>query len=510
METNQQPNSSTTQQLLRNDHEQLARRGISAAQAETQLQNFRTGFPFLPVVAPATPDRGITRFDAGTQAALVQRFESWGGSRLKFVPASGAATRMFKALYEAQQQLPSGLAPSRECETFFAALRRFAFYDRLKTVPGFAESDRQSVIRALLDEEGLNYGRLPKGLLLFHRYGHGARTPFEEHLVEAALYAGDAAGVARLHFTVSPEHRSKFAALAEAVVPDYEKKYGRRFEIRFSEQKPSTDTLAADAHNAPFRHADGTLLFRPGGHGALLENLNEMTESVVFIKNIDNVAVEALHGETVHWKKALAGYLLQLRDQIGDAIALIERGASVGELQEIARFLDRSFCISLPDAAPEALAERLLAKLRRPLRVCGMVQNAGEPGGGPFIVSHDDGSTSLQIAESVQLDMENPEVRRLFHASTHFNPVDLVCSFDDYRGGRFHLPDFRDPATGLISLKSKDGRTLKAQELPGLWNGAMSHWNTAFVETPLVTFNPVKTVTDLLRKEHQGEKKLRI
>jgi hypothetical protein len=506
MDTNQQFNSSTAQQLNSDDYARLARLGIDAAQVEQQLQNFRTGFPYLSIIAPATPERGITRFDRDAQTAFVQRFDRWGGSRLKFVPASGAATRMFKALFEAKAQWehsPHGAAVSPECEMFFASLDKFAFYDRLKTLPDVSESDRLSVVRALLDEEGLNYGNLPKGLLLFHKYRDGARTPFEEHLVEAALYACDAAGVARLHFTVSPEHRAKFVALTEAVVPAYEKKYGVRFEIRFSEQKKSTDTLAVDAHNAPFRHADGTLLFRPGGHGALLENLNEITESVVFIKNIDNVLIEALSGETVHWKKVLAGYLLHLRERIHGYITQIERGAGMDELEEIAQFLTRAFCITLPDAPPEEYAARLRDKLNRPLRVCGMVKNAGEPGGGPFIVRHADGSSSLQIAESVQLDLENPEINRLFQASTHFNPVDLVCSFSDYRGGRFHLPDFRDPATGLIALKSKDGRTLKAQELPGLWNGAMSDWNTAFVETPLITFNPVKTVNDLLRKEHQ-------
>ncbi|MDR2361574.1 MAG: DUF4301 family protein [Prevotellaceae bacterium] len=506
MNTNQQPNSSPSQQLSNDDRTQLARLGVDLAQAEQQLQNFCSGFPFLSIIAPATPGKGVTRFDHHMQTAFVQRFDRWDGSRLKFVPASGAATRMCKALFEAKTQWkrsPHDDALSPECEMFFASLHKFAFYDRLKTLPGVLESDRLSVVRALLDEEGLNYCNLPKGLLLFHRYRDGVRTPFEEHLVEAALYARDAAGVARLHFTVSPEHRAKFVALTEAVVPDYEKKYGVRFEIRFSEQKKSTDTIAADEHNAPFRNPDGALLFRPGGHGALLENLNEITESIVFIKNIDNVVIEPLNGETIHWKKVLAGYLLYLRERIHAGIVQIERGAGMDELKEIERFLSSAFCITLPDAPPEEYAARLRNKLNRPLRVCGMVKNVGEPGGGPFIVRHADGSSSLQIAESVQLDLENPEVNRLFHASTHFNPVDLVCSFSDYKGGRFHLPDFRDPATGLITLKSKDGRILKAQELPGLWNGAMSDWNTAFVETPLITFNPVKTLNDLLRKEHQ-------
>jgi hypothetical protein len=485
------------------DLQQLAGRGISAAQAERQLAHFRTGFPYLSVIAPATPERGITRFDRKMQQALVRRFDGWGGSRLKFVPASGAASRMFKSLFEAMARLAQGAAIPPESEPFFASLDKFAFYDRLKAVEGFAEGDRLSALRALLDEAGLNYSRLPKGLLLFHRYDEGPRTPFEEHLVEAAHYACDAKRVARLHFTVSPEHRARFVELAGRTVPAYERRYGVRFEIRFSEQLPSTDTLAVDADNAPFRNADGSLLLRPGGHGALLENLNATTEAVVFIKNIDNVAIEALSGETIHWKKVLGGYLLLLREQITHAIAQLERGANPEELARIAQFLEQAFCIGLPDVPADDCAERLWAKLNRPLRVCGMVKNAGEPGGGPFIVRQADGSSSLQIAESGQLDLDDPAVERLFRAATHFNPVDLVCSFDDYRGGRFHLPDFRDAATGFISIKSKDGLTLKAQELPGLWNGAMSHWNTAFVETPLITFNPVKTVDDLLRKEHQ-------
>ncbi|MDR0693960.1 MAG: DUF4301 family protein [Prevotellaceae bacterium] len=488
------------------DLEQLSQAGIRVEQAERQLQNFRTGFPYLPIVAPAAPGKGIRQLDTETQAGLVQLFDNWSGRRVKFVPASGAATRMFKALLETKTALAQnpGAAISNDSAAFFASLDKFAFYDELKKVAANPD-DRLAVLNALLDKAGLNYGNLPKGLLLFHKYAGGARTAFEEHLVEAALYAKDAGNVARLHFTVSPEHRSKFTGLLKKVQPSYEEQFGVTFEITFSEQKKSTDTIAADGHNQPFRNADNSLLFRPGGHGALLENLNALTEDVVFVKNIDNVVTDALKPETVHWKKVLAGLLLQLREQIYHYIAQIENNPDALQLKKIALFLEHAFCITLPEVPEKEYAPLLYAKLNRPLRVCGMVKNVGEPGGGPFIAKDADGSLSLQIAESVQLDLNDPEVQKHFNAATHFNPVDLVCSFRDYKGGKFDLLHFRDPATGFISTKSKDGRTLKAQELPGLWNGAMSNWNTVFVEVPLATFNPVKTVLDLLRKEHQSE-----
>ena len=487
------------------DLEQLSQAGISAEQAERQLQNFRAGFPYLPIVAPAVPGKGITQLDADAQAALVQLFDNWSGSRVKFIPASGAATRMFRSLLETKTALAqnSNAAISDDSATFFASLDKFAFYDEVQKITSFKPDDRKAVLHALLDEAGLNYSNLPKGLLLFHKYAGGARTAFEEHLVEAVLYAKDANNVARLHFTVSPEHRSKFTGLLKKMQQQYEEQFGVTFEITFSEQKKSTDTIAADEHNQPFRNADNSLLFRPGGHGALLENLNALTEDIVFIKNIDNVVTDALKAETVHWKKVLAGLLLQLREQIYRHIAQIENNPDALQLKKIALFLENTFCITLPEVPEKEYAPLLYAKLNRPLRVCGMVKNVGEPGGGPFIARDTDGSLSLQIAESVQLDLNNPEVKKQFNAATHFNPVDLVCSFRDYKGGKFDLLRFRDAATGFISTKSKDGRTLKAQELPGLWNGAMSKWNTVFVEVPLATFNPVKTVLDLLRKEHQ-------
>ncbi|MDR2359314.1 MAG: DUF4301 family protein [Prevotellaceae bacterium] len=487
------------------DLEQLSQAGISVEQAERQLQNFRTGFPYLTVVSPAAPGKGIRQLDTETQTGLVQLFDNWSGRRIKFVPASGAATRMFKDLLETKMALAknSDTAISNDSAAFFASLDKFAFYDELKKTAAFKPDDRLAVLNALLDEAGLNYSNLPKGLLLFHKYAGGARTAFEEHLVEAALYAKDAGNVARLHFTVSPGHRSKFAGLLKKVQSQYEEQFGVTFEITFSEQKKSTDTIAADGNNRPFRNADNSLLFRPGGHGALLENLNALEEDVVFVKNIDNVVTDALKAETIHWKKVLAGLLLQLREQIYHYIAQIENNPDALQLKKIALFLENAFCITLPEVPEKEYAPLLYAKLNRPLRVCGMVKNVGEPGGGPFIARDADGSLSLQIAESVQLDLNDPEVKKHFNAATHFNPVDLVCSFRDYKGGKFDLLHFRDPATGFISTKSKDGKTLRAQELPGLWNGAMSNWNTVFVEVPLATFNPVKTVLDLLRKEHR-------
>ncbi|MDR3184566.1 MAG: DUF4301 family protein [Prevotellaceae bacterium] len=482
------------------DIQQLRRMGIEPAQAAQQIENFRNGFPYMPIVAPATAGQGIVQVGSEEQAELVNTFDRWGGSRLKFVPASGAATRMFKSLYEMRDAGKT----SPETDTFFKRLSDFAFYDDLMRVTAASNrNDPQATLNGLLAESGLNYGQLPKGLLKFHRYAEGARTAFEEHLVEAALYAKDANSVARLHFTVSPEHAGRFRALLEKVQPAYEQRYGVTYEIGFSEQKKSTDTLAVEPDNTPFRNADGSLLFRPGGHGALLENLADIEEDIVFIKNIDNVAPDRLKPDTIHWKKVLAGMMLKLRSRIATYLAELEQGAGSLKLKEIATFLAQHFCITLPEVEAEQYAALLYTKLNRPMRVCGMVKNAGEPGGGPFLARNADGSQSLQIVESSQIDLRDPAVKTIFRASTHFNPVDLVCSFRDYKGGVYDLRRFRDPATGFISEKSKDGRALKALELPGLWNGAMSDWNTMFVEVPLSTFSPVKTVTDLLRREHQ-------
>ena len=332
------------------------------------------------------------------------------------------------------------------------------------------------------------------------------RTPLEEHLVEAALYASSK-GQADVHFTVSREHRELFEALVERLLPEYEKRFGIRYHVSFSEQKPSTDTLAANMDNTPFRQDDGSLLFRPGGHGALIQNLGDLESDIVFIKNIDNVVPDRLKPATVRWKQVIAGVLVGAQEKSFEYLRLLDTGRYTHEqIEEMIRFVRHTLSTDVPglkDLEDAELVSFLRSKLNRPMRVCGVVKNVGEPGGGPFLAYNPDGSISLQILESSQIDKGNPEYVRMFTEGTHFNPVDLVCGIRDYKGERFDLPRYVDPQTGFISYKSKNGRELKALELPGLWNGAMSNWATIFVEVPLETFNPVKTVNDLLRPEHQ-------
>ena len=356
-----------------------------------------------------------------------------------------------------------------------------------------AGADDRAIVNAIVGD-GLNYGRKPKGLVTFHAYPEGARKAVEEHLVEGAAYAA-AGGVVRIHFTVSPEHVAGFEELLAAKVPLYEKRFGVRYEISFSVQKPSTDTLAVNPDNTPFRQDDGTLLFRPAGHGALIENLNEIDADLIFIKNIDNVTTDARRGDTVRYKKVLAGVLLDLQGRAFEYLKALEVGGA--ELEPIAEFIEKQLCVKLPAEYDSAL---LRAVLDRPIRVCGMVRNEGEPGGGPFWVGNPDGTESLQIAESSQIA---PDDLPLMQSATHFNPVDLVCGVRDSKGCKFDLRRYTDPATGFISSKSSGGRDLRAQELPGLWNGAMAKWNTVFVDVPVTTFSPVKVVQDLLRPQHQ-------
>jgi hypothetical protein len=367
------------------------------------------------------------------------------------------------------------------------------------------------IAEALLANDGLSYGNLPKGLILFHRYNDSSRTAMEEHLVEGAQYCRDTNGNLNLHFTVSSEHRVGFGKLVERVKEHYESHYDVKINISFSEQKSSTDTIAVEMDNTPFRNPDGTLLFRPGGHGALLDNLNDINSDIVFIKNIDNVVPDRLKPQTVRYKKALAGLLLSYKGIIFDYIMKLHNDEYVDDefLHQVLDFSKNELCILPPNSLNtndlKELKRYLIDTLNRPIRVCGMVKNQGEPGGGPFWAKNTDGTTSLQIVESSQIDLNDQSITEIFNQSTHFNPVDLVCYLKDYKGEKFDLLKYRDPLTGFISVKSKDGRNLKAQELPGLWNGGMSNWNTIFVEVPLITFNPVKSVNDLLRDEHQSD-----
>lgn len=503
--------------LTAEDKVLLAGKGITEEQIEAQLQTFKKGFPFLKLKATASLAHGILAPSAEEcrhYEEVWKAYKEEGKAISKFVPASGAASRMFKNMFEfldAEYDVPT----TDFEKTFFAVIRDFAFYDELDAVcmknegrgiDGLVASGQyKKVVANMLRPEGLNYGQLPKGLLTFHRYENGSRTPLEEHLVEAALYAASK-GKAEVHFTVSAEHRALFKALVEEKLPMYEKAYGVTFHVTFSEQKPATDTLAATMDNEPFR-ADGKLLFRPGGHGALIENLNDLQADVVFVKNIDNVVPDRLKGDTVTYKQVLAGILVELQQKAFAYLRKLDSGNySHADIEEIIRFVQQTLFCRREDVKELEDAELVIylrKKLNRPMRVCGVVKNVGEPGGGPFLAYNSDGTVSLQILESSQIDTRNPEYVAMFKNGTHFNPVDLVCAVKDYKGNKFNLPDYVDRNTGFISYKSKNGKELKALELPGLWNGAMSDWNTVFVEVPLSTFNPVKTVNDLLREQHQ-------
>jgi hypothetical protein len=420
---------------------------------------------------------------------------------LKFVPASGAATRMFKSLFSFLEEDKS----DKSTDQFFDKLSDFAFADDLKKILP-QNADNKTIVDYYLTRKGLEYGTLPKGLLKFHRYENESRTALEEHLVEGANYANND-GKVKLHFTVSPEHLSRFLKLLNQVVPNYQEKYNVRFDISFSEQRRSTDTIAVNLDDTPFREKDGSLLFRPAGHGALLANLNDISADIVFIKNIDNVVPDRIKQPTVAYKKALAGVLLKYQDRIFDYQYQLKEWASEPLLMELSQFFEKELCVLSPVGFMGMNHNEKVMyyqkKLNRPLRVCGVVPNTGEPGGGPFWCKNSDDSTSLQIVESAQVDMNNEAQKAIFNNSTHFNPVDLICSMKNYRNEKFDLMKYRDLKTGFVTQKSKDGKDLKAQELPGLWNGSMADWNTLFVEVPLITFNPVKTVNDLLRDEHQ-------
>ena len=498
----------------------LTKKGIREEKFEDQLSCFEKGFPYLKISAAASVEKGILVPNAKEEAEYQKAWDAYtsaeGHRVVKFVPASGAASRMFKNMFafvDAEYAEPQTDFEKK----FFQSLDKAAFYDDLNAACQklhgmdiealLAEKNYKAVASAMLSKDGLNYGGLPKGLLKFHKYYEGSRTPLEEHLVEGALYAKQKDGSVNVHFTVSPEHRPLFEKLVAEKTEEYAEKLGVRYNISFSEQKSSTDTVAANPDNTPFRQADGSLLFRPGGHGALIENLNDIDADIVFIKNIDNVVPDRLKGDTIIYKKLLAGVLVELQQQAFAYLEKLDSGCyTTADLLEMLQFVQKKLFCKNPDTKvleDTELAIYLRKKLNRPMRVCGMVRNVGEPGGGPFLAYNQDGTISLQILESSQIDMDDPEKKAMFEKGTHFNPVDLVCALKNYKGEKFNLPAYVDKMTGFISHKSKDGKELKALELPGLWNGAMSDWNTVFVEVPLTTFNPVKTVNDLYREQHQ-------
>lgn len=504
------------------DKQQMAALGLSETAVAHQIENFRKGFPPTELVAAATVENGgILHMDdeAINRYAAYYKKASTGKRILKFVPASGAATRMFKDLYAftatyfgVDYKIGNDYPEVKE---FLEKIRTFAFFDDLvacmeRSKADFNDymqrADYASIINFLLKEQYMGYGSLPKGLLKFHKYGHLQRTPLEEHIVEGAEYARMSDGNVNIHFTVSPEHRALFRKKIAEVKHYYEEAFHVKLNITFSEQKHYTDIIAVDEQNNPVRDDNGNIVFRPGGHGALIENLNEQRADIIFIKNIDNVVPDWMKHTTIIYKKVLAGLLLSLQDKCFDYLHQLDKGVSSQTLKKIELFLQQELHTELPQGydtlTPKQRAEALHNLLNRPMRVCGMVKNQGEPGGGPFFTLNTHGIKSLQIVETAQINRKNPEQEAILSSATHFNPVDLVCATKNYRGRYFDLKQFVDPATGFISKKSKGATVLKSQELPGLWNGAMANWITLFVEVPLATFNPVKTVNDLLRKEH--------
>jgi len=508
------------------DIEQIESRGSSLQVIENQISHFRRGFPYLKVLRPATVGDGIIRLTDDKISAAVKQFTQKvqeGLRPVKFVPASGAASRMFQSLFafaeaaDTNEKAKELLGEHRfkAVVQFFERITDFAFYNKLSAaLNGIKDANGSlkycEIIDYLLSDKGLNYGFLPKGLLDFHIYLEGPRTSVEEHMIEGALYGADSQGNVELHFTVSPEHLRLFQNKTAQAAPALETKFGVKFNIDFSEQKPFTDTIAVDTENNPFRLSDNSLLFRPAGHGALLDNLNEVEGDIIFVKNIDNVVPDRLKKETVRYKMALALLLTEYQERVCKYLKLIESGAlsvSDEQIKEISLFIEKELCTEPGEYKTGtdklSMLDYFYDKLNRPIRICGMVKNEGEPGGGPFWAMNGDGTVSLQVVESSQIDKKNQAQNEILHHSTHFNPVDLVCGIRDFKGAKFDLLKYRDPETGFISLKSKDGKTLKAQELPGLWNGAMADWITLFVEVPIITFNPVKTINDLLRPEHQ-------
>ncbi len=499
------------------DLRQMAEARLSVEKAEEQLERFHTGVQPLRLDRPCTAGDGILVLPAPERERCERVFEELvkTGRVMKFVPASGAASRMFRDWHRACLVRAFDSVP--EEENFLKSLPDYAFYEDLRSRVSAAGCSLEEwisrgncpeILDFILKPEGLDYGSLPKALLKFHGYADGGRTALEEHLAEAALYVRDADFVCRIHFTVSPEHRTLVEAHLKEAVPACERRFGVRLQVGLSVQDPSTDTIAAAPDNRPFRGEDGRLVFRPGGHGALLKNLDSLDGDIVFLKNIDNVVPDRLKEPTILWKKILGGFLVDVEQDLHRRLRRIEEGVlGPAEIEDMIRFCRERLQARMPDdvaaAPPEIMEAWLFARMNRPLRICGMVRNEGEPGGGPFWVSGAGGVSSLQIVEEFQVDRTDPGQRGIWESSTHFNPVDLVLALRDFRGERFDLNRFVDPAAVSITRKSEKGRDLQALELPGLWNGAMAFWNTIFVEVPLETFNPVKVVEDLLRPPHR-------
>ncbi len=509
-------------ELTEADKKQLEKKGISKEKVLGQIETFKEGIPFVRLEKAAVVSDGISKFSEAEEQKFIKNFEDAKEkvSLLKFVPASGAASRMFKAMFNfldtydpKAETFEAYLDRTRDkdVKAFFDGYQNFAFYDliqnRITGKTSSRDEGKYLFVKEMLLPEGLDFGFYPKGLLPFHDYGEYSATPFEEHLKEAVAYAQVNNG-ANLHFTISEQHGEMFNKEFKKAGERVAKQTKTSFTVNYSFQKPSTDTIAVTLDNKPFRNPDGSLLFRPAGHGSLVENLNEQDADIIFIKNIDNVVVPRFSDDVARSKKILAGLLLELQGKAFEYARILDGDNLTSEiLENIKLFLERELNVRFSDKfggfSIGQQIEVLKDKINRPIRICGMVKNEGEPGGGPFWIRDAHDHISLQIIESAQVDMGNPMQIDILKGATHFNPVDLVCGVRNYKGEKFNLLNFVDAKQGFITQKTKEGKDLKALELPGLWNGTMAFWNTIFVEVPLVTFNPVKTVNDLLKPAHQ-------
>ncbi len=504
-----------------NDRKTAASLGIALEEIDRQIEIFRRGVSPARLSRPCVLGDGIAAISEEERPLLIAAYEAARkeGRLMNFVPASGSASRMFRDWHVAMTK--GGFPDTEEGGKFIRSLKNYAFYSDLVgavaagggSLSDMAETcECAKILNFILTDKGLDYGNLPKALVKFHRYPDGARTALQEHLVESALYVRDQNRIARVHFTVSVEHERAVRDHLLQIARASDANFDTVFDVDISIQDPATNTIAVALDRRPFRDENGRLLFRPAGHGALIANLNSLDADIVFVKNIDNIVADRFKDDTALWKKLLAGYLVDTRKAIFDYLLILENpGSATEKISEIAEFRQKRLNLAPPSSfwafSVEEKRRFLFDSLNRPLRVCGMVKNDGEPGGGPFWVQsrYRNDAFSLQIVEESQVDANDPEQKAIWSSSTYFNPVDLVCGLHDYRGRKFRLTDFVDHETSIVVKKSEKGRDILSLEKPGLWNGSMALWNTIFIEVPSTTFNPVKTVKDLLRPYHQSE-----
>lgn len=494
------------------DVRQIKALGISPADVEKQLAAYRHGANYLKLNRPCAVEDGILSLAPVQRKQLIDLYESEAGRCriIKFVPASGAASRMFTDWFSASER--GGFGSKELDRKFFRDIRKFPFFHFItenKSAAEFLErKDISGLLKFILGKKGLNYGNLPKALIPFHRYPEGKfRTALEEHLAEAAGYAAGADGASRLHFTISEEHKRTIAQYLKKIIAKDEGICRGKYKVALSVQSVSTNMIAAGKNNQPLRDDKGELVFRPGGHGTLLANLNGLNADLIFVKNIDNIVPERLSEKNIPYKKMMGGMALKIQKEIFTFLCTLEKEEQDGsEIDRIVAYCSQTLNIVFPLGFVKQTKKRkvqtLFSLLNRPLRICGMVKNDGEPGGGPFWVEERDGTQTLQIVESAHVDKRVPQQAAIWDRAGYFNPVDMVCCIKDYQGDKFILDNYVNKDAYLITVKSEKGITFKALEVPGLWNGGMACWNTVFVELPLIVFNPVKTVYDLLRPQH--------